>query len=232
MYDPLLRPGASEVVPYGVDTAEIEEYRRTHDRAELRRSLGIADSTLVFLCLGTIEPRKAQIALVQAFSGSEILRDRDIVLVLVGARPGSVYVECLQDYLTALREPRVAVVPEQTDTSPWHFAADVFVCASDVESLPRSILEAMAFSTPIISTRVFGVPELIVDGETGYLCRTRDVGALRAMLERTCATDPEQLRAMGRAAHDHVQRRHDPSIYEDYFVAELTRLAGESRRED
>ncbi len=40
---------------------------------------------------------------------------------------------------------------------------------------------------------------------------------------------PRQLRAMGRAAHEHVLRRHDPSIYEDYFVAELTRLAGGPR---
>ena len=118
----------------------------------------------------------------------------------------------------------------RSDTNPWHFAADVFVCASDIESLPRSILEAMAFSTPIISTDPFGIPELIVDGETGYLCRTRDVGALREMLERTGTTDPGTLRAMGRAAHEHVLRRHDPSIYEDYFVAELTRLAAEPPR--
>jgi glycosyltransferase involved in cell wall biosynthesis len=74
------------------------------------------------------------------------------------------------------------------------------------------------------------VPELIVDGETGYLCRTRDVGALREMLDRTGTTDPDRLRAMGRAAHEHVLRRHDPSIYEDYFVAELTRLAAEPPR--
>lgn len=226
IYDPLLTPGASVVVPYGVDTAEIEDYCRTHDRAGLRRGLGIADSTLVFLCLGTVEPRKAQIALAQAFIGSEVLAERDVALILVGARDGNPYVEALQKLVSASGEQRVRVEPVQPDTYQWYHAADVLVCASDVESLPRSILEAMAFERPILSTRVFGVPELIVDGETGFLCRTRDIGALREMLERAGTADPQRLRAMGRAAREHVLRRHDPSIYEDFFVAELTRLTG------
>jgi glycosyltransferase involved in cell wall biosynthesis len=226
----LTSEGASVVVPYGVDLEDVESYTRTHDRDAVRRRLGFSDSSLVLLCLGMVEPRKAQIALTQAFAGSEVLAGSDVALALVGAGPGSPYLACLRGYLDALRETRVTVVPVQADTRPWHFAADVFVCASDIESLPRSILEAMAFSTPVISTDTFGVPELVVDGETGYLCRTRDTGALREMLERTARTDPDRLRAMGRAAHEHVLRRHDPSIYEDYFVAELTRLAAGPRR--
>ncbi len=110
------------------------------------------------------------------------------------------------------------------DTYQWYLAADLFVCASDIESLPRSILEAMAFETPIMSTAVFGVPELIEDGVTGFLCRTRDVGAMRTMLERTASTRREELEAMGRAAHDLVNHRHDPAIPR-IFAAELARLA-------
>ena len=64
----------------------------------------------------------------------------------------------------------------------------MLVCASDVESLPRSMLEAMAFGRPVASTAVFGIPELVEDGVSGFLCRDRDLAALRGMLERVADT--------------------------------------------
>ena len=84
------------MVPYGVDLEEIENYVNTNDRDAVRRRLGFSESSLVLLCLGMVEARKAQIALAQAFAGSEVLKGVDIVLALVGATPGSPYVECLQ----------------------------------------------------------------------------------------------------------------------------------------
>jgi len=44
--------------------------------------------------------------------------------------------------------------------------ADLLLCASDIESLPRSILEAMAFELPVVSTDAFGIADLIDDGRT------------------------------------------------------------------
>ena len=55
--------------------------------------------------------------------------------------------------------------------------------------MPRVILEAMAFGTPVVSTRVFGVPELIEHGHTGYLCEMRDLDDLARTLDRVLAAD-------------------------------------------
>ena len=57
--------------------------------------------------------------------------------------------------------------------------SDLLVCASDVESLPRTVLEAMAWELPVLATAVYGLPELIEDGETGWLCRPARRGRAR-----------------------------------------------------
>ena len=113
--------------------------------------------------------------------------------------------------------------PVQPDVYRWYHASDVLVCASDVESLPRTMLEAMAFGRPVASTAVFGIPELVEDGVSGWLCGDRDLGALRQMLERVGACSPQDLAAMGARAREVVTSRHDPAVYERYY---LDRVAG------
>jgi D-inositol-3-phosphate glycosyltransferase len=107
--------------------------------------------------------------------------------------------------------------------------ADLLVCASDVESLPRVILEAMAFGTPVLSTRVFGVPELIEDGSTGYLCELRSVAGLAAGLDRALSAGADELSAIASAASAHVRARHDPGRYAETMAGLLDGLARDRR---
>lgn len=231
LYAPLLPAGASTVVPYGVSFEEIDRYRDAHDRAALRAALGIAEGTLVLACVAMIEPRKAQAAIAAAFAGSESLRGHDALLVLVGAQPGSRYVAEVASAVAARGEERILIEPVQPDTYRWYHAADVLVSGSDIESLPRSMIEAMAFGRPIASTAVFGVPELVTDGETGFLCESRDVRALRSMLERVATTPRVRLAEMGEQADRTVRRRHDPAIYIDHYHRRLTGLVERDRRD-
>jgi len=61
---------------------------------------------------------------------------------------------------------------------------DIFVLPSYAEGMPMSILEAMAYCIPVISTPVGGIPELVLDGETGFLIKPGDQGALYQSLTR------------------------------------------------
>ena len=83
----------------------------------------------------------------------------------------------------------------------------------------------MAFETPILSTRVYGVPDLITDGANGMLCDTRDVRALRELLERGAALSAQERAAMGAASRATVLKVHDPLIYEEHFLDRLTTLS-------
>ncbi len=222
-YEELLAPGAGVVVPYGVDLEEIARFRDSNDRDELRARLGISPDTRALLCMGTIEPRKGQLNLAQAFGHSAALGGADLQLIFVGAVPGRPYADALSTYVDGLDDARIRIEPVQPDIHRWYHACDVLVCASDVESLPRSMLEAMAFGRPVASTAVFGIPELVEDGVSGFLCRDRDLAALRGMLERVADTSRDDLVAMGARARGVVATRHDPSVYAGYYLAELTR---------
>lgn len=82
-------------------------------------------------------------------------------------------------------------------------ACDLFLLPSETESFGMAALEALASEVPVIATRTGGLPEVIVDGEVGYLV---EVGAVEAIAERAIALlENEDLRArMGTAARDHA----------------------------
>jgi len=82
-------------------------------------------------------------------------------------------------------------------------AADIFVLPSYNEGLPISLLEAMSWGVPVISTTVGGIPELIRDGTDGYLIEAGDVPALARRLAEL-AGDPDLRRRMGRAGREQV----------------------------
>lgn len=60
---------------------------------------------------------------------------------------------------------------------------DIYVLPSYSECMPMSILEAMSYSIPVVSTFVGGIPELVSDGETGFLISPGDLDALYKKLE-------------------------------------------------
>ena len=68
-------------------------------------------------------------------------------------------------------------------------ALDLFVLPTRGDNLPVAILEAMASAVPVVATRVGGIPELIVDGESGILVPPDDSAALARACERLLASD-------------------------------------------
>lgn len=185
-------------VHYGIDVAEITAWRAAHDRDALRAEVGIAPDDVVLLCMGVIQERKAQLALVLAFADL-VDRHPHARLVLVGGHP-SVYSLAVEQAVDDLGlGDRVDVHPIQPDIYPWYAAADVLVSASDIESLPRSILEAKAFGLPTLATDVFGLSEIITDGVNGWLCRTNSGNALTVGLQRALTASPEDRARMSAA---------------------------------
>jgi glycosyltransferase involved in cell wall biosynthesis len=90
-------------------------------------------------------------------------------------------------------------------------AAQVFALAASVDAeggsdvFPTVVLEAMAAARPVISTRLAGIPELVVDGETGVLVPPGDTAALVNALERL-VLDPELRRRYGAAGRARIEQ--------------------------
>lgn len=73
-------------------------------------------------------------------------------------------------------------------------AVDVLTLPSTQEGMPYVILEAMASGVPVVATAVYGIPEMVVDGETGLLVEPNDVAGLRAALVRLITQTAERRR--------------------------------------
>ncbi|MGV1003169.1 MAG: glycosyltransferase family 4 protein [Candidatus Nanopelagicales bacterium] len=220
-----ITPGNALRIDYGVDLAAIAEYRETHDREEVRAELGFEPTDIVLLCLGTFEPRKAQGLLAAAFAQA-CVDHPNAVLALVGERESwySTGVRAVLDRLPA--GTRVRTVPIIAEIAPWYLAADAFVLASDIESLPRSMLEAMAYRTPVIGTAVFGVPEIVKDGVTGFLFEPGSIRAASEAMGRFLSFPPAQRDDLGRAAEELVWQSRSAQGYSQEYLALFQRLIG------
>jgi glycosyltransferase involved in cell wall biosynthesis len=82
---------------------------------------------------------------------------------------------------------------------------DVFAFPSRWEGFPNAVLEAMAAGRPVVATAVGGTPELVVDGETGFLVPAGDVKAFTREIE-CLLDDPDLGQQMGSAGRQRVKQ--------------------------
>jgi glycosyltransferase involved in cell wall biosynthesis len=110
----------------------------------------------------------------------------------------------------------------QGDLPVWLSAADLFVSATVADNLPYTILEAMACGRPVVASAVGGVPEQVVDGETGLLVPPRDRTALGKALA-DLLLEPGRRDAFGAAARGRAESR----FAMPRFIADYESLFGE-----
>ncbi|MCZ7540609.1 MAG: glycosyltransferase [Anaerolineae bacterium] len=178
-------------VPYGLDPATIPA--QPEARAALRAALGLpADALLV----GSVCRLVEQKGLIYALRG---------FAAVAGKVPQAHYVIAGDGPLrsTLAAEARALGVGERVHFLGWRdnahavFAAlDVFLAPSLWEGFGLVFLEAMTHRLPVISTTVSAIPEIVVDGETGWLVPPRDADALAGAL-RAALIDPQVRQARG-----------------------------------
>ncbi|MNN45019.1 putative teichuronic acid biosynthesis glycosyltransferase TuaC [compost metagenome] len=98
-------------------------------------------------------------------------------------------------------------------------AARALVLPSFAEGLPVVIMEAMALRRPVLTTYVAGIPELVRQGENGWLFPAGAVDELAQAMGECLAQPAEVLQRMGEAAYQRVLQRHD-------IDTEAAKLAG------
>lgn len=168
------------------------------DRNEARRSAGIEHDGPVIGYVGNIRPIKGSDVLIEAMGHLvKQLGNTTAELWIVGS--GELDAQ-LRARATALGlGDRIRFLGRQPhDAIPRFMSAfDVFCLPSRNEGCPNVVLEALAAGKPVVGTRVGGIPELLTEGENGYIVPSEDPAALaRALgqaLDRTW--DPAALRA-------------------------------------
>lgn len=166
----------------------------TRSRAAVRAELGVRDDELLILHHSNLRPVKRIDLLLEAVA--RVRSPTAFKLVVLAGGDFSPY--RAQVRRLGLKE-RVVVHADVTDVEDYLQAADLGLFTSESESFCLSILEAMAFGCPSVSTRVGGIPEVVTDGVEGMLVPFGDADALARGLE-TLLDDPARRAALGDAA--------------------------------
>ncbi len=217
-------PATTETVPYGVDTTRFAPSGET--RRRLRAELGLGDAPLVFSA-GRLVSKKGFEYLIDAV-GTMTASFPGLRLAVAGDG------DLRETLATRARRFGDAIMllgaRTQDDVGRLAAAADVIVVPSvhdtegNVDGLPNFALEAMATGTPVVATRVGGLPDAIEDGVTGWLVPERDAQALAAAV-RVLAPDPVMARSLGDAARTEVTRRFGWSTTAERFEYAYDRAA-------
>jgi GT2 family glycosyltransferase/glycosyltransferase involved in cell wall biosynthesis len=155
-------------------------------RDSARGELGVSQDEVVVLSLGTVCERKGQIDLIEAIARMDERSAGKIRCFIVGDRQND-YSDRLKSAARGLPDwkgSRIEIVPETSDTALYYSAADLFVCASRIESFPRVILEAMTAGLPIITTPVYGVVEQVRENVNALFYQPGDAATLADGIDR------------------------------------------------
>jgi len=149
--------------------------------------------------VGRLVPRKGALELVRAAPAIRAARP-DVRVVVVGDDP---YEDEDTDYAAAVRaSSKVDHVGRVAEAAGILGQLDVLVLPSTQEPFGTVVAEAMAAGTPVVATRVDGLPELVEDGVTGALVEPDDTAALAVAVLRVL----DEREAMGRAARAAAER--------------------------
>jgi glycosyltransferase involved in cell wall biosynthesis len=194
------------------------------DRDAARKELGLPARAPVLLFVGHNVAKKGLYVLFEALPALWE-RHPDAILCVVGKDSRAAAVRAAAER-GGLAERVRLVGPRPNEELPsWYAASDVVVLPSFREGLPNNLVEAAACARPIVATDTDGIPELVVDGQTGLLVPKGDAPALAAALGQLLDR-PEHARRMGERGRQLSRgrfswRKHAEQMLEIYRSAAL-----------
>jgi glycosyltransferase involved in cell wall biosynthesis len=196
--DGIPRPKAV-TVHEGIDL----EHVAAAPRADLHNELWLPHDAPIVGNVAALVPHKGQRHLIDAVP--DVLRQEpDARFVIAGE--GELRPSLEQQIRHLHLEKHVTLTGFRPDVLSLHKAFDVFVMSSVTEGLGTSLLDAMACGKPVVATAVGGIPEVVVDGETGFLVPPRDHAAMAAAIARLLG-DRALRERMGAAGLARVRER-------------------------
>jgi L-malate glycosyltransferase len=206
-----LPPDRVEVIYNGVDVSRYDPQRSL--REAVRKELGYEQGEILVMQVARLNWLKDHPTALAAMA--QLAKDcPQARLMLVGDGEERPALEKLTDEL-GLRSV-VRFLGTRSDVARLLQAADIFLLSSISEGIPLTIIEAIATGLPCVATRVGGIAEVIVAGETGRLADARDADALAERL-RELIGEPDRARGMGAAGRIRAEQNFsDTAMHASY----------------
>jgi len=196
-------PAKKIFIPNGVDSSKF--LFNSGKRAQIRQQLGIGEGKKVAIITRRLVDKNGVIYLARA---TEFLHNKGIYFIIIGDGPERTRVEAEFKKHCGNRAIFLGNKSHQ-EIINYYSAADFSVLPSLMEATSISGLEAMAAELPLVGTKIGGIPELIKNGENGYLCLPRDPKNLAEKINLLLCED---LQAWGKSSRKMVEKNFDWSI--------------------
>ena len=149
-----------------------ERVSREDDRIRIRKELGIPEKAFVFLSVGSIDPRKNNLGMVQAFSELVKKGYSETYLVMVGQESDQRYAKKVRKLTTKKKvSDRVLFTGQRNDVDAFLNASDAFLMISYYEGWSVAATEALSEGLPLIHSECGSASELIAGGKNGILVK-------------------------------------------------------------
>lgn len=200
-------------------------YRRDED-SPLKKEL--APNGEKILChVSNFRPVKRPLDCIE-IAAKVIEQEPNVKLIMVGDGPERSAAAHRASQLNI--KDKVIFVGKRANIADYLAITDVFLLPSEEESFGLAALEAQACEAPVVATRVGGVPEVVTDGETGYLS---DIGDVEKMSNDTLKLlgDEELERKFGAAGRAQAIARYDAETIISQYIAFYEKIIAQSERQ-
>ena len=171
----------------------------------------IPKDSRALVCVGRLSAQKGHLLLLNAVSA---LRDKGVELQLILAGDGELRdaIERRIDELDLRGQVSITGWISEQQVRQHLLSSRGLVLPSFAEGLPVVIMESLALGRPVISTRIMGIPELVKDGENGWLVTAGNLGELEVAMRWATETAVELLEEMGRSGRKSVGEGHRVAV--------------------
>jgi N-acetyl-alpha-D-glucosaminyl L-malate synthase BshA len=215
------RPGRPiDVVPNAVD---VERFR-PRERSDVR-TCAASPGDAVLSHVSNFRPVKRVADVVRIFA--KVAEKVPARLLLAGDGPDVPLAQSTAESCGVA--DRVCFLGEQEDVEQVYAASDVFLLPSEQESFGLAALEALACGVPVVGCRSGGLPEVVRDGETGYLVEVGEVDAAAARCLSLLGDAGLRRRFAAAARDDAVRRFAEPDVVARYVAIYERALGGPER---
>jgi glycosyltransferase involved in cell wall biosynthesis len=187
---------------------DTEKFSAAKNKNEIRARFGLTKSDIVAVYVGAISYFKGISELVVA--AEKLLRKyRNFKLICVGNGPA---MQELREFKEKVGRDGAVILPGlviPNEVPSYLHVSDFMVFPSHSEGMPQSVLEAMNCGLPVVATKVGGVPEAVIDGQTGLLIDAKNPEQLEIAMERMIKDEEFRLSA-GKRAIEYVNEKFDP----------------------
>lgn len=203
----------------GVDLSRFNQERfLLADKKEPRSQLGLREETLVFLFVGRVTEDKGIYELLEA-TGQLLASGCDMALLIIGPFEQAFEQE-IKRFAAKHCGNNVKFMGFSKEPERFMAISDVLCIPSYREGFGTVVIEAAALGVPAIGTKIYGLTDAVIDGETGMLVEARDVSQLTEAM-KNLATNKSLRRQLGenakkRALSEFDSKKHGELLVKDY----------------